>query len=415
MPIHPDEEDGTLAHDGPEEGWEIVTVADTLLEAEVAADAMEEAEIPVSIESVGQRSHEVLVPEEHLARAREVLRTLREGDGEPSRVYRNRIEATKLVAAGRLALDTDELEAALERFQAAAKLDPRSAPARVGISVIRRKQGDRPGAYDELKAATALDGHDRNAWMALASLCMDLERYDEACHAYDKVLEIYPEDVRAHRGKGVAFAVAWRLAEGIRCFETALDIDPDDIESLVQDGMCRYRLGDFARAVERAEDALELDPEHRGALVLLGRAQWRNSDWKESDRALSAALEVAPESLEIQCYLAQTRIARGDFAGAQKLLDRVTAKNPELGLLKMTQARWHAATGNPKRDPASVERCLGEAVTRVPKNPDFQFALAEHLHAVGRGEEARRAAEEAARIAPEVPAYRDLLARLQAK
>ncbi len=397
-----------------EEGWTIVTVADTLLEAEVAADFLEAADMAVAVESVGDRSNDVLVHEEDLERARELIRSLREGEGEAPLRYRARIQAAKKVYEGRAILHAGgEEEEALARFVDAVALDPRCASAHAGIAGIHYRLRRNPEAYEELQKAVAIDDHDRNAWILLAKVCLNLERPGEAREVYRKVLEIYPDDVRAHRGLGMAFSWEWRVGEALAAFEEALDIDPDDVDSIVQAGIAKYRLGDVEAAIGMAARVLEIDSENVPALMLLGRAKWRAGRFADSERALVDAVKLGRGNPEPVCYLANTHIDQGRFDDAKKLLDPVIAKSPNHAFSKLTLARLHDAEKSPLRDPAAAEQLFREAVRISPRNAEYHRMLADFLEKAGKREEARAEAEEAVRIAPEIPLFQETLARLR--
>lgn len=401
--------------EGDEENWCIATVSESLLEAEVAADAIEAVDLPVSVESVGQRSHEVLVPEASLAAARARLRELREGSSADADAYRARIRAVGMVEAARRMLETDDWEQALPVFRSAAELDPRCAQAHVGIAAILRRQAKTEAAHAALVQATSIDGHDRNAWVSLANLCLELHRYPDARVAFDKVIEIYPDDIRAFRGRGISFLGEWKLNSAVTSFTEALDIDPDDLGSRVHLGIARYRLGDLEQAVEIAEDVLEDQPAHLGAQLLLGRTLARLKRYSESEEILNQVLQSHKDHAEASCYLAWTLIEQGGrMDRAALLLEGAIARSPKLALAPMILARLFAADkDNPRRNPELAEELARQAVTLAPNNADAHHTLAEVLSAIGKRPEALSAAQEAARIAPEIPAYQETLKKLK--
>ncbi|MEO1404045.1 MAG: tetratricopeptide repeat protein, partial [Cyanobacteria bacterium J06635_1] len=56
----------------------------------------------------------------------------------------------------------------------------------------------------------------------------DLKRYDEAISAYEKAIELDPDDATAHYNLGNTYKALKRYDEAISAYEKAIELDPDD-------------------------------------------------------------------------------------------------------------------------------------------------------------------------------------------
>ena len=101
-----------------------------------------------------------------------------------------------------------------------------------------------------------------------------LADYEEAAKAFDRAIELDPNDTEAWNNRGIVLSILKRNKEAIQSFEKATSIDPRNAEAW-------YNRGMVFCSTERYEDAvesLEIDPQsaiawhNKGvALKLLGR------------------------------------------------------------------------------------------------------------------------------------------------
>ena len=182
-----------------------------------------------------------------------------------------------------------------------------------------------------------------------------------------------------------------------------------------QRGLLLYRVGlvfrqkgDATRAIAYLERALAADAREPRIHLNLGEAL------VEAGRAGDAIthLEIArtariePATVAYDLAGAYHAVGRDEQARAALASIEVTANMDETGLLELGRSALDL------QDPVGAERFLAAAVTRTPTLADAQFYLALTLAQQGRFAEARRHAEEALRLKPDLTEARDLLAKL---
>jgi Flp pilus assembly protein TadD len=123
---------------------------------------------------------------------------------------------------------------------------------------------------------------------------------DEAIKAYDRVIELNPEDFVAWVGKGVALCDLGRKDEAIKAYDRVIELDPKNSESWRKKGLILYRIGGGLdeEAIKAFDQAIKLDPNNSRAwygkgypLYILGRKD-------EAIKAYDRAIELDPKNPE---------------------------------------------------------------------------------------------------------------------
>jgi len=95
-----------------------------------------------------------------------------------------------------------------------------------------------------------------------------------AVAAYQKVLEINPENLEAKTGLGVAYVEGASILgmmpmKGIGVLQEVLNSDPENINAITNLGYFAIQSGQYEKAIERFETVLEIDPENAEAYIYL--------------------------------------------------------------------------------------------------------------------------------------------------
>jgi cytochrome c-type biogenesis protein CcmH/NrfG len=114
---------------------------------------------------------------------------------------------------------------------------------------------------NELKGIVAADPTNRQAWVALGNEYFDSNQFMEAIDAYDKALEIEPNDPNVLTDQGVMFRRLGWFDRAIDNFTRASEAQPGHATSLYNLGVVyRYDLQDFAMAEKVWARFLEVAP-----------------------------------------------------------------------------------------------------------------------------------------------------------
>jgi len=170
-----------------------------------------------------------------------------------------------LIARGDEALRDTQTFSAIGAYSGALALRPDSMLAYLRRAETYRRRGDAArgdleAAARDLRSAIALDPSAPRALEELGDVLYQLQRYDRAAEAYDRVLRL---DDRAAR-------VAYKVA------------------------LARYRGGRLDEAIAAAKQALALDPKLADANYLLGLCFRQQHQLTDAQHALERAVRLSP-------------------------------------------------------------------------------------------------------------------------
>jgi cytochrome c-type biogenesis protein CcmH/NrfG len=112
-----------------------------------------------------------------------------------------------------------------------------------------------------LEGIVAKDPSNRHAWVELGNAYFDSDQPTKAVKAYNKALELDPNDPNVLTDQGVMFRRLGWYDRAVENFTRASKIDPSNYQSLYNLGVVyRYDLQDLAKAKEAWKRYLELNP-----------------------------------------------------------------------------------------------------------------------------------------------------------
>lgn len=299
-------------------------------------------------------------------------------------------------------------------------------------------------AEESYRRAAALDAKDPRWPHLLGGLLQDAGRLDEALTAYNRALELAPEDLPALVHVGEIHLLQGRRPEGEAALRKALAVTPEDAAINALLGQAALERGDFRAAVDHLEVALRGAPDanrlhyplsraYRGLgeeakaaehLAKIGKVGVRPEDpvldsleslrtgerarlesgkraynagrFAEAAEEFRGALKARPESVEARINLAATLARQGDTQGAITELREAVVLAPANATARFNLGLLLAAGG------ASAEAIdhLKAAVAARPQDAEAHRELARLLRDAGRSEEALKEYGTAVEIAP---------------
>lgn len=96
----------------------------------------------------------------------------------------------------------------------------------------------------------------------LGAALLKLGRRDEAFRAFDKAVELKPDDAELWWHMANALVEAGRSAEALLCFRHVITLNPDHGDAAFKTGHLLYGLGEFEEALVRLNRSAELQPDH---------------------------------------------------------------------------------------------------------------------------------------------------------
>lgn len=110
-----------------------------------------------------------------------------------------------------------------------------------------------------------------------------LRQTQEALEDYDQAIQLQPDFVDVHIGKGVTLYELGRYREALENFRRASELKPDFTRAYVLAGLMLRLTGDFEQSIEQLDRAIQLSPRFPDAYYNRGLVR---SDMREYERAI---------------------------------------------------------------------------------------------------------------------------------
>ncbi len=232
------------------------------------------------------------------------------------------------------ALDGDGVSR-LERLAASEDLDVQG----LALATLQLAAGDRRGVRRFLaKTLRRLGDREslvRSRWRLTLAFLGDTwrERGDvrTAVTAYQRALEIAPDDPAVLANMGLAFAGAGNWTEAVVTYRRSLRLDPRQPLTLVNLGLALEAQNDVAGARTAYERALAVDPHEAVAMLNLGNLYFRQGNGERASelyqRAIASNASLAPAHFN----LARVYTLQGRLAQAKAQVEWGLAFEPENG------------------------------------------------------------------------------------
>lgn len=88
---------------------------------------------------------------------------------------------------------------------------------------------------------------------------LNLGKYEEAIKAYDKVIELNPNDLDFYNNRGAALTLLKKYELAIKEFNRVIKLDPN-YSGLYNKGLTLIKLGDYKSAFKAINEFIDLEP-----------------------------------------------------------------------------------------------------------------------------------------------------------
>lgn len=326
------------------------------------------------------------------------------------------------------ARDVEETRVLIEASMVA---NPTSAGPRLALGALRLAQRDQAGAESELRKALELNPKSAAVHSYLASLHLARGEAAETNAALRRASELDPlrstrrlkyidhllRTGSADEGKKLLVELTTKapdyipglvaemnLAHKERRFDAAGAIadkilvrDPTSHDALSQRAASKIAVGNLDGGILALKMMEELYEHSALVKYRLAHAHLRKGDTSSALDSLNKAIRLAPEYDEAILLLAETQLARGNHIEALASLKDLLKRQPRLPRAYVLLAQAHHAAG----DTAQCLAILRSYAQAFPKAHDGHYFSARVLAQVGQNEEARRALERCAELAPD--------------
>ena len=210
-----------------------------------------------------------------------------------------------------LALDRQgKVTEAIERYQAALRLNPNYADAHNSVGAALANQGKVAEAIEHYQTALRLRPDFAEAHGNLGAALAQQGMLAEANDHYRQALQIKPDYADAHGNWGNALARQGKLAEANEHYRQALQIKPDYADAHFNWGNALARQGELAEAIAHYQQALQIEPDSAQAHTNWGNVLAQQGKLDEAIAHYQQALQIRPDHAAARANLHEALRAR---------------------------------------------------------------------------------------------------------
>jgi serine/threonine protein kinase/tetratricopeptide (TPR) repeat protein len=258
------------------------------------------------------------------------------------------------VTLGHIHRVTGKYELALQEYQRALQLDPRSAEAQIGLAQSFDSAGRTADAENAFRKAIALRPDSWSNYVAFGNFLDDHQHYDEAAAQYKRAIQLTPDNSAIYLNLAAAY------------------IDKGDP-------------GLFAEAEQLLRKSISLDPTY-AAYANLGYLDIQQRKYAEAVDAVQKALQLNDKDYLVWGNLAIACQGVGDKVGEAKardrgiaLLEQAVQTNPRDGVM---QANLGLLYAQKKLRDKAISR-IQSALVLSPDDPNVLESVGEAYEVLG--------------------------------
>ena len=211
-------------------------------------------------------------------------------------VKANKLKKAKqaIKKAKKKGFDAKKLQALLSQLKEAA--DTKAPSQELLNSLLGHYQTGRYGDAEKL-AISITQEFPRHlfGWKVLGALLKQMGKKAEAINAYEKVIEISPQDAEAHSNLGVTLQELGRLEEAEASYTQAITLKPDYVEAHYNLGITLQELGRLEEAEASYTQAIRFKPDYSDAHYNLGYMVKELGRLEEAEASYTKAIALRPD------------------------------------------------------------------------------------------------------------------------
>jgi tetratricopeptide (TPR) repeat protein len=326
-------------------------------------------------------------------------------DGRPAearRVVQDELQIKQSVAGynllGIICVDQKDYTCALDAFQQAIQLDPKSVKTLNNLGNFYLAARKPELAEKEFKQSIALDPANNEANYNYAVLLL---AKGSPSAAVPHLLRIHPQSPEAQFNLARAYLEAGKTASGLKVASELSARKKDDVQLHFTLGVLLASERQYKPAELELEKANALQPDTFETLYNLGQAYLRAGDYSKAEPALDRALKLKPDSADTLYLLAQVYSDQSRPVDALELLVRAHKIAPENTDVIFLMARL-SMTQNFYEDAIPL---LESGLKIAPQRADLHAALGESYFMSGKTEKAIEEFQKLIEIDPSARSY----------
>ena len=287
----------------------------------------------------------------------------------------NSKEPSALHLLGCIHKDRGQLQEAVDLIQASIREDATNPIPLLNLGKILAVAGQHENAAVVLQESLKRSQKIPETWFCFGNALREIEKIEEAKHAYRNALQLYPAHAGAASNLGALLIDDVELEEAEQLFLKAVEQAPNNVNLRINYGKLLSEKDQHAAAIVQYQIALPLAPHSPELHYNFANSLKELRGFEEAITNYRKAIEVKPGFVAALSELASELVKRDEFEEAISLYKRALVEDPEhvnsssgLGLCFLKSDRLEEG----------IEYYLNLLVTS-PNNTDALFFLFEAL------------------------------------
>lgn len=230
-------------------------------------------------------------------------------------------ERLRLARADTL-IDTEQYAAADRLLRELIEQMPSSGRAYYALARLRQRQGLYPEAVSEFERSLTFSPllGANGIYKTMGMLMTSQQDFAGAASAFEKRVDVHPNDPDAHHDLGLAYFRQGRDDDALAEFAVTLIIAPARADTFAAISQLHVRKGNYEEAAQSAQTAVMLDPKQMEARYVLGTALLRLGRSEAGRRELEIFRRLQDEAAaahrrQLESEALQREAIRGGGAG----------------------------------------------------------------------------------------------------
>jgi len=224
-----------------------------------------------------------------------------------------------------------ELEKAREYFEQAIQIDPKYAPADIGLADYYRARYSLPPkialakAREYVQKALALDNALPEAHLSLAGIEYSDWNWTEAEQQFKWALKLNPSYAEAHQSYSLFLSALGRAKDAGDEIRTAEQLDPVSVPINTSAGWVSYFARNNDQAIEQCKKALDIEPNAANPHDCLGSAYLEKHMYADAVRECRTAMTLSEQDPDRALCLGRAYVGAGENAKTREMLQDLQA------------------------------------------------------------------------------------------
>jgi len=293
---------------------------------------------------------------------------------------------------------------AMNELEQAITLAPKYVEAIVLLAQLRLRAGDPRSVITPLESALQLRPDVTQIRTLLADAYQAVGRSEEAASLIREQIKKTPQDSQSYLVLGVILKQQKKNDESRKAFEKAIELNPENVVAIDQLADLDLEARAFSAVHQRANALLQKDPKSAPAYFIHGRSYVIEKNFAAAETALKKAIELDPNLAAAYNLLVAIYVEANKLPEALKELETVLAKNPQYSPALLTSGIIYERMGDFAKARDNYEKVLALTPNFVPALNNLAYIYSEKLTNLDRATELARKAHD---LAPAEPSVQD--------